>query len=117
MYMPDMLNKFTVLLFSSRLIKEITWREVKKVELKRARAPMITDEGLKEGKRNICPCWSMKGALEALHEGTEAYLVSLLEDANLSAIHAHWFTLQPRDIQLARRIRGEPNWDQRDYTD
>jgi histone H3 len=40
-------------------------------------------------------------------EATEAYQVSLFEDANLAAIHAKRITIQPRDIQLARRIRGE----------
>ena len=44
------------------------------------------------------------------------YIVGLLEDANLLAIHARRVTLQKRDLQLARRIRGEVNWDQTDYT-
>ncbi len=46
-------------------------------------------------------------ALEALQETAEAYLVSLFEDANLSAIHAKRVTIQPKDIQLARQVRGE----------
>lgn len=45
-------------------------------------------------------------ALEALQEATEAYIISLLEDANLCAIHGKRVTIMPRDIQLARRIRG-----------
>ncbi|ETW83989.1 hypothetical protein HETIRDRAFT_312479, partial [Heterobasidion irregulare TC 32-1] len=45
-------------------------------------------------------------ALQALQEATEAYLVHLFEDANLCAIHAKRVTIMPRDIQLARRIRG-----------
>jgi len=40
--------------------------------------------------------------------------VGLFEDANLCAIHAHRVTLMPRDMQLARRLRGEttetPSW-------
>ena len=36
-----------------------------------------------------------------------AYLVGLLDDANLCAIHARRVTIMPKDIQLARRIRGE----------
>ena len=36
-------------------------------------------------------------------------MVSVMEDANLLAIHARQVTLQPQDIQLARRIWGEPN--------
>ena len=47
-----------------------------------------------------------KGAIEALHEGTEAYMTGLMEDANFLAIHAHRYTVQPQDIQLASRIRG-----------
>ena len=43
----------------------------------------------------------------ALQEAAEAYLVQLLEDSNLCAIHAKRVTIQPKDIQLARRIRGE----------
>ncbi|KXN89672.1 Histone H3 [Leucoagaricus sp. SymC.cos] len=45
-------------------------------------------------------------ALLALQEAAEAYLVHLFEDANLCAIHAKRVTIMPRDIQLARRIRG-----------
>ncbi|XP_009078280.1 PREDICTED: histone H3-like centromeric protein A, partial [Acanthisitta chloris] len=37
---------------------------------------------------------------------TEAFLVRLMEDAYLCSLHAHRVTLHPRDIQLARRLRG-----------
>ena len=47
------------------------------------------------------------GAILALQEAAEAYLVGLLEDSNLCAIHAKRVTIMPRDMQLARRIRGE----------
>ena len=62
-------------------------------------------------------------AIGALQEASEAYLVSLFEDsessfsrliqtltatlANLAAIHAKRVTIQPKDLQLARRLRGE----------
>lgn len=46
-------------------------------------------------------------AILALQEAAEAYLVSLFEDTNLCAIHAKRVTIMPKDIQLARRIRGE----------
>lgn len=46
-------------------------------------------------------------AIAALQEASEAYLVSLFEDTNLCAIHAHRVTIMPKDMQLARRIRGE----------
>jgi len=46
-------------------------------------------------------------SIMALQEASEAYLVSLFEDTNLCAIHAKRVTIQPKDIQLARRLRGE----------
>ncbi|CAN0505536.1 unnamed protein product [Rangifer tarandus platyrhynchus] len=46
-------------------------------------------------------------AIGALQEASEAYLVGLFEDTNLCAIHAKRVTIMPKDIQLARHIRGE----------
>ena len=46
-------------------------------------------------------------AIMALQEASEAYLVGLFEDSHLCAIHAKRVTIMPKDIQLARRIRGE----------
>ncbi len=48
-----------------------------------------------------------KNALLALQEAAEAYLVGLFEDTVLCAIHAKRVTIMPKDMQLARRIRGE----------
>jgi histone H3 len=49
-------------------------------------------------------------AIAALQEASESYLVGLFEDSNLCAIHAKRVTVAPKDIQLARRIRGERAW-------
>ncbi|KAJ1986228.1 histone H3.1, partial [Coemansia umbellata] len=46
-------------------------------------------------------------AIAALQEAAEAYLVGLFEDTNLAAIHGRRVTIQPKDLQLARRLRGE----------
>jgi histone H3 len=46
-------------------------------------------------------------AVLALQEASEAYLIALFEDTNLCAIHAKRVTIMPRDMLLARRIRGE----------
>ena len=46
-------------------------------------------------------------AIKALQEASEAYIVGLFEDTNLCAIHTKRVTIMPKDIQLARRIRGE----------
>uniref|UniRef100_A0A8D2D9V7 Histone H3-like centromeric protein A n=1 Tax=Sciurus vulgaris TaxID=55149 RepID=A0A8D2D9V7_SCIVU len=45
-------------------------------------------------------------ALLALQEAAEAFLVHLFEDAYLLSLHAGRVTLFPKDVQLARRIRG-----------
>ena len=52
-------------------------------------------------------CRFQSQAILALQEATEAYLVGLFEDTNLCAIHARRVTIMPKDMQLARRIRGE----------
>ena len=46
-------------------------------------------------------------AIIALQEAVEAFLVGLFKDTNLCAIHAKRVTIMPKDIQLARQIRGE----------
>ena len=62
---------------------------------------------------NLPPGWKQgdvrfqSQAIMALQEAAEAYLVGLFEDSNLCAIHAKRVTIMPKDIQLARRIRGE----------
>jgi len=68
-----------------RLVREITW-------------------DFKPGLRYQSP------ALQALQEAAEAYLVSIFQDTNLLAMHAKRVTIFPKDIQLARYIRGEPIW-------
>ena len=46
-------------------------------------------------------------AVMALQEAAEAYLVGVFEDTNLAALHAKLVTIKVKDMQLARRIRGE----------
>ncbi|KAI8999658.1 histone H3.3 [Gaertneriomyces semiglobifer] len=48
-----------------------------------------------------------KDAMVALQEASEAYLVHLFEDTNLAAIHAKRVTIQPKDMQLVRKLRKE----------
>jgi len=55
--------------------------------------------GQRAVKPYVCAC--------VVQEASEAYLVGLFEDTNLCAIHAKRVTIMPKDIQLARRIRGE----------
>ena len=46
-------------------------------------------------------------AVAALQESAESYIVGLFEDTNLCAIHAKRVTIMPKDMKLAKRIRGE----------
>jgi len=57
--------------------------------------------GQKEGLR------FQSAAIAALQESTESYLISLLADTNLCAIHTRRVTIQAKDVQLALRLRGE----------
>ena len=45
-------------------------------------------------------------AVLALQEAAESYMIGLFQDTNLCAIHAKRVTIMPKDMQLARRIRG-----------
>ncbi|KAM3844022.1 histone H3-like centromeric protein A [Vipera latastei] len=58
-----------------------------------------------EYTRGVDMMWQSM-ALLALQEAAEAFLVHLMEDGYLCTFHAKRSTLHPRDIQLARRIRG-----------
>merc|ERR1712151_391379 len=53
-------------------------------------------------------------ALYAMQEATEAYLVGIFEDTNLCAMHANRKTIMKKDMELARRIRGDRHHDHRD---
>jgi len=56
-----------------------------------------------------CDLRFRRDSILALQEAAEAFLVALFEDTNLCAIHAKRVTIMPKDLQLARRIRGERN--------
>lgn len=63
---------------------------------------------MKEIARNLSEDWRfMSAAIATLHEAAEAYLVGVFENAHLCAIHASRVTIMPKDMQIARRIRGE----------
>lgn len=53
-----------------------------------------------------CEFRFQSAALLALQEAAEAFLIGIMEDANLCAIHAKRVTVMKKDMDLARRIRG-----------
>ena len=50
--------------------------------------------------------FSLRG-IAALHVASEDYLIGLFEDSYLCALHAKRITLMRKDINLARRLRGD----------
>ena len=47
------------------------------------------------------------GAIDAIQQCVESYMIGLFEDTQLCAIHAKRATVMTKDMRLARRIRGE----------
>ena len=74
---------------------------IQKLSFQRLVREIATNVGKSDGYR-----WQ-SSALNALQEATEDYLIRLFEDSNLCALHARRVTNFPKDIQLARRLRGE----------
>ncbi len=68
---------------------------------------------MKDLAQQVCVRSSLQGlrfqstALQALQEASEAYLVHLFEDCVLCCVHARRVTIMAKDLQLARRIRGD----------
>ena len=99
------------------MVREVSYREFQRHHGGDPEPPAISYQAYKVGSFIKCPlCWT-QGAIEAIHEGVESYMISLLEDANLLAIPARRITVQPWDIQLARHIRGEHDWSYLGYDD
>ena len=96
-YWPD-----TVVLQEIRRYQKSTELLIRKLPFQRLVREITQDLS----KMNIC---FQSGAIIALQEASEAYLVGLLEDSNLCAIHTKRVTIMLKDIQLACCIRGERN--------
>ena len=90
----------TVALREIRRYQKSTELLIRKLSFQRLLRELAQDLG----KMNIR---FQSGAIMALQEASEAYLVGLLEDANLCAVHAKRVTIMTKDIQLAWRIWGE----------
>eukprot|EP00667_Euglena_gracilis_P025881 EG_transcript_30647 len=98
---PHRFRPGTVALREIRQFQKSTALLIRRLPFQRLVREVMGEVGISHGYR------PQRSALEALQEASEAYLVGLFEDANLCAIHAKRVTIMPRDLQLARRIRGE----------
>lgn len=67
----------------------------------------VVREVAQDYERNDEPIRFQSSAMAAIQDATEAYLVGLLEDSNLCAIHGGRVTIMSKDMLLARRLRGE----------
>ena len=96
----------TVALKQIRQYQKSTELLIRKLPFQRLVREIASDSGVI--KSPLCgKVRFQSAAVMALQETAEAYLVGLFEDTNLCAIHARRVTIMPKDIQLARRIRGE----------
>ena len=87
-------------------LQEIRWYQ-KSTELLIRKLPfqqLVRELAQDLGKMNIR---FQSGAIITLQEASEAYLVGLLEDTNLCAMHTKRVTIMTKDIQLAQQIWGE----------
>ena len=83
------------------------WQFQKSTELLIWKLPfswLVCEIAQEVGKTDMC---FQGSTIICLHEAAEAFLVGLMEDANLCAIHAKRVTIMPKDIQLACCIWGE----------
>ena len=97
---PHRYRPGTVALCEIRRYQKTTELLIRKAPLQRLFHKILQDK-TKKVERCTGP------SLLATQEAAEAYLVGLGEDTNLCAIHGKRVTIMPKDIQLARRIRGE----------
>ena len=62
---------------------------------------------VREVAHNIDPSLRFQSAaILALQEAAEAFMINLFDDTNLCAIHAKRVTIQPKDMHLAKHLRG-----------
>ena len=94
---PHRYRPGTVALHEIRRYQKSTELLIRKLPFQR----LVREIAQDLGKINIR---FQSGAIMALQEASEAYLVGLFDDSNLCAVHTKRVTIMPKDIQLARRI-------------
>ena len=98
---PHRFRPGTVALQEIRRFQKSTELFIRKLPFQRLVREIAADVGAGRDFR------FQSAAVGALQEAAEAYLVGIFQDSNLCALHAKRVTIMPKDILLARRIRGE----------
>ncbi len=106
---------------SSRLVKEIAQRLCGTSRLHGLRFQSSALQAIQEAAEVSSVSWGGRegggytsSALTEEHAYVytlQAYLVQLFEDCVLCCIHAKRVTVMVKDMQLAKRIRGDNTWD------
>ena len=106
---PHRYRPGTVALREIRRCQKMTDLLIRKAPFQRLVKQITTDLPKKAPGThvNVAETRFQGSSVLAQQEAVEAHLVGIKEDANLCAIHAKRVTIMPKDIQLARRIRGE----------
>lgn len=97
---PHRFRPGTVALREIRRYQKSTELLIRKLPFQRLVREIAADRG-------VSALRFQSSAIEALQAAAEGYLVGIFEDTNLCALHAKRVTVAPKDMQLARRIRGE----------
>ena len=103
---PKRYRPGTVALREIRKYQKSTELLIKKLPFQRL-CREVAQELFEKGEVRTNELRFQTSAVLALQEATESYLVNLFEDVNMIAIHAGRVGIQPKDLQLARRLRGE----------
>jgi histone H3 len=99
---PHRFRPGTVALREIRRYQKSTELLIKRAPFARLVRQIVQDVSIGDNKMRV-----QQSALDALQEAAETYLVCLFEDTNLVTCHARRVTVLPRDLHLARRIRGD----------
>ena len=95
---PQRWRPGTVALREIRKYQKSTDWLIRKAPFQRLCREIVQDMGLDVRFQSTC--------ILALQEASEAHLIGVFEDSNLCAMHAKRVTVMPRDMLLARRLRG-----------
>ncbi|CAP23701.1 Protein CBG02905 [Caenorhabditis briggsae] len=93
----------------ARSLKPPRWIDIRKYQ--RSTELLVKKAPFQRLCREICQKnrWDVRfqsAALEALQVAIEAYLVEIFQESQNYAIHAGRVTIMKKDMQLARRVRG-----------
>ena len=103
-YMPNPLKNYRR---GTQALHEIKWYQKLTGLLIRLLPFLHLVREIIQDKEHRHPLRCQALTIYTLQWAAEAYLVGLLEDSNLCAIHAKCFMVMPKDMQLAHHIHGE----------